>query len=106
MWRGAGMTDHFTDRSRIETANRCNRQRYWNYHYDGKGIVAAEEGPELTFGKMIHADLEAAFRGQEVTPPITPILDIPVDWYQTMTPDGHTFAEEADALYHGLARTF
>lgn len=47
----------WTDRSRIETFQRCNRLRYLEYHQDGQGITSARKPLPLAVGGSVHAGL-------------------------------------------------
>ena len=51
------MTTHYFDRSRIEVEHKCPRRQYWEYYYDGKGLVPAKLNPHLAFGSAVHEAL-------------------------------------------------
>lgn len=51
-----------TDRSRIETAQRCLRNRYLEYHAEGTGIVSAKLALPLAVGGSVHRGLEVLLR--------------------------------------------
>lgn len=46
-----------TDRSRIETAQRCKRLRWLEYHEGGTGIVSAKKALPLAVGGAVHVGL-------------------------------------------------
>lgn len=55
-----------TDRSRIETAQKCMRKRYWEYEYDGRGVVPLKaESVALLIGSAVHAGLNMLWQGIE-----------------------------------------
>lgn len=51
-----------TDRSRIETYQRCNRLRFLEYHDQGIGIVPAKKALPLVVGGSVHKGLEVLLR--------------------------------------------
>jgi PD-(D/E)XK nuclease superfamily len=48
----------YTDRSRIETYQRCARLRFLSYHEAGLGLAPAKESLPLAVGKAVHKGLE------------------------------------------------
>lgn len=57
------------DRSRIQEGQRCQRFRWWKYHYRGRGIEAARQIPPPWYfwsGSAIHEGIEAILRGAPV----------------------------------------
>src|SRR5688572_21163959 len=42
------------DRSRVTTDWTCPRKRFWQYHYNGRGIVKGSTGLELFLGTTVH----------------------------------------------------
>jgi hypothetical protein len=54
----------FTDRSRIETAQHCMRERYLRYHQNGVGLESARKPLPLAVGGAVHRGLEVLLRGQ------------------------------------------
>src|ERR1700691_4450926 len=48
----------WTDRSRIETYQRCARLRWLSYHEQGLGLSPAKESLPLAVGKSVHKGLE------------------------------------------------
>lgn len=49
-----------TDRSRIECAQKCLRKRYWEYEYQGRGVVPLQaESVALCIGSAVHAGINA-----------------------------------------------
>lgn len=53
-----------TDRSRIECYQHCPRKRYWNYEYQGHGIVPKRaKSAALEFGSTIHQAIADTFMG-------------------------------------------
>lgn len=52
-----GTSKVFTDRSRIETFQRCNRLRWLEYHQDGMGITSARKPLPLAVGGAVHVGL-------------------------------------------------
>jgi hypothetical protein len=56
----------FTDRSRIESFQRCNRLRWLEYHQSGMGLTPARKPLPLAVGGAVHVGLEALLReGQQ-----------------------------------------
>lgn len=49
----------YVDRSRITTDWTCPRKRYWNYEFDGKGIIKSSINQALHTGSVIHDALGA-----------------------------------------------
>jgi len=47
----------YTDRSRIQTSDRCKRRRFLEYHQDGTGIVPARTPLPLAVGIAVHEGL-------------------------------------------------
>jgi hypothetical protein len=60
-------TTKFTDRSRIETYQRCARLRWLSYHEAGLGLAPAKESLPLAVGKSVHRGLEALLRYAALT---------------------------------------
>lgn len=56
----------YTSRSAIECYQRCPRKRYWNYLYDGTGIVPARKKIALTTGSAVHKGVEILLTGGDV----------------------------------------
>lgn len=54
---------HYTDRSRIETKQRCARMRWLEYHEHGMGIVPVKKPLPLAVGGSVHVGLEQLLRG-------------------------------------------
>lgn len=52
----------FTDRSRIETFQRCNRLRWLEYHQDRLGIRSIKMSLPLAVGLAVHTGLETLLR--------------------------------------------
>jgi len=52
----------FTDRSRIETYQRCNRLRWLEYHEAGTGLAPAKKSLPLAVGGSVHKGLESLLR--------------------------------------------
>jgi hypothetical protein len=50
-------TTIFTDRSRVETYQRCPRLRWLEYHQDGRGIAPAKKALPLCVGSAVHVGL-------------------------------------------------
>jgi hypothetical protein len=57
------MTTIYTDRSRIETAQRCARLRYLEYHAEGIGLTSAKKPLPLAVGGAVHKGLESLLTG-------------------------------------------
>jgi hypothetical protein len=55
----------YTDRSRIESYQRCNRLRFLSYHEAGLGLVPAKEPLALCVGKSVHVGLEHLLKGDD-----------------------------------------
>jgi hypothetical protein len=60
---GTKMKRIATDRSRIETYQHCRRQRWYEYHQDGVGIVPVKKALALAVGGAVHKGLETLLRG-------------------------------------------
>jgi hypothetical protein len=88
---------HYTDRSRIETRHKCPRKYYWNYLYDGKGVVPTEDGPHFAFGQAVHNAMEGHATGSPMA------LHHYVKYVEEMADIGEA---EWSNLALGLARTF
>lgn len=104
------------DRSRVVTDWKCPRSRYWNYEYNGRGVVTPATSLPLWMGITIHDALAAlAILTKEGK-------DIPVDdlcngaykqMFQSLT-DGVNaydvealqFAQEQSVLVEGMLRGF
>ena len=56
------MRRHLFDRSRVSTDLRCARQRYLQYHLNGRGIVKTEINFPLRIGSIIHDVIEEMFQ--------------------------------------------
>lgn len=52
----------YTDRSRTESYQRCNRLRFLNYHEAGTGIESAKKALPLVVGGAVHTGLEHLLR--------------------------------------------
>ncbi len=52
------MVTRYVDRSRCISYQRCHRQRYWQYEYQGKGIVPKALSIPLTTGTHVHGGAE------------------------------------------------
>lgn len=51
------------DRSRIVTYQDCPRRRWWNYHFEGKGIERRQTALPLVTGIAVHQALEGLLKG-------------------------------------------
>src|SRR5690349_4771195 len=60
------MNKIFTDRSRIETFQRCNRKRFLEYHASGTGLAPARKNLALCVGGSVHVGLEVLLREGEI----------------------------------------
>mgnify|MGYP000866602243 CR=1 FL=1 len=79
----------YTDRSRIETGQRCARRRWWEYHYQLPGMEVAGVQPakpalELSVGSAVHKGIENLLKwvmesGVAKTIPNTPYPDQGLD---------------------------
>ena len=117
----------FIDRSRITTDWNCPRKRFWQYEFEGRGIVPDVTSLELFLGTAVHDGLarigDAARvdrQGTLTAESYTPIIDeiaaqAQRDVYESLAkvPDGETpdadtltFAAEQAALIEGLLRGF
>jgi hypothetical protein len=61
------MTLIYTDRSRIEDAERCLRLRYYRYHYDGIGIDTDSLSIQRELGTAVHCGIECAAKGKDAS---------------------------------------
>ena len=93
--------NHFVDRSRVETQWACPRKRFYNYHYNGKGIVPAGESTHLLFGKAIHYLVEHCDKDIAVNPDLDQLL-----LTTEITPDNHQVSDEWRSLYSGMQLVF
>jgi len=61
------MTHIITDRSRIETSDHCQRERFWRYEYRGRGIEPATGLPDWWYltGQYCHEGIESILKGSE-----------------------------------------
>ncbi len=108
-----------TDRSRILAFQRCPRQRYLAYHYDGTGIQRKGLSVPLVTGSMVHKGLELLLTGHTLSEALTIVLN---DYDSTVQSRGfnldnlnkggdmmrqisHTYQEQR-ALVEGLIRVF
>ncbi len=99
------VTKHYSDRSRYECGGKCARKRYWNYHYDGLGVVpASADRSDLLFGSAIHALIEEAEDGSSSADPYKTLGELLVT--EELTPDGFRVADEWESLYTGLRRNY
>lgn len=57
---------YYVSRSAIETRQRCPRQRFLRYHYDGKGIEPKKETLPKLRGKEVHNGFAALVSGQPI----------------------------------------
>lgn len=103
------------DRSRVTTDWQCPRKRYWQYEYEGRGVVSSNTHLELFMGTTIHDGLAAiaAFQDEGVKVPIDTIAEAAhkqmVEALLAETTgevDEINFAEEQAALVEGLLRGF
>jgi hypothetical protein len=79
----------YTDRSRIETGQRCLRRRWWEYHYqlpsmEVAGVQPAKPALELSVGSAVHKGIENLLKwvmesGVAKTIPNTPYPDRDLD---------------------------
>ena len=61
----------YTDRSRVEAFQRCNRFRFLSYHENGIGLSPAKEPLPLAVGKAVHAGLASL---------LTDAMNVPGPW--------------------------
>jgi hypothetical protein len=54
------------DRSRMTTDWTCPRRRYWQYEFDGTGVVPEDEAVELFTGSVVHDAMASIARGQQL----------------------------------------
>jgi len=52
-----------TDRSRMDTFDRCARKGFYTYYWGGKGLVPQDEALPLVFGTAVHVGLERLLVG-------------------------------------------
>ncbi len=94
------MADHYSDRSRTETDNSCERKLYWGYYAGGRGLTPVGGKFDLEFGKAIHAHVEGVPETEHSLTAVGETLDT------VETPDGWNAFHEAAALYDGLTKTY
>ena len=104
------LTPILYDRSRVVTDWQCPRKRFYQYEYDGKGVVPATTQLELQLGIIIHDALAAIGHGVDIED-IAPAAQKQV--YDSLmgmqTGDEYEadyFAKEQAALVEGLVRGF
>lgn len=87
----------------------CPRKRYWNYEYNGTGIVKSNTSLELFLGTTIHDSLAAIAQGVDIDSiaqtahkqVVRSILELTEN-----EPDAEFFALEQATLVEGLMRGF
>lgn len=103
------------DRSRVTTDWTCPRKRYWQYEWEGTGIVKASTSLELFTGTTIHDALAliAKFQKEGIAIDIDMIAQTAHDQMynslsQSMSGEvgGDEFAKEQAALIEGMLRGF
>lgn len=100
------------DRSRSTTDWQCARRRYWNYEYEGTGIIPDATAQELYMGTTIHDAMSAiAHMYLEGKVDIDLIGDTArKQMYDALVGDGSyddiNYANEQAALVEGLVRGF
>lgn len=105
----------FCDRSRITTYWKCPRQRWYQYHYNGRGIVSSGIHLELYLGSSLHDGLAAIAIQQKSGASVD--IDLIGQTAQaqifeklmeggTGEEEEHTFAQEQACLVEGLLRGF
>lgn len=103
------------DRSRVTTDWTCPRKRYWQYEYDGKGIVSGNTHLELWMGTTVHdglAAIAAQHQSGEVnideiaTGARKQMYDSLMGDSEAFLQDEYNFACEQGALVEGLLRGF
>ena len=57
----------YTDRSRVESFQRCNRLRFLQYHEAGVGLEPARQSLPLAVGLAVHKGLETLLRASMTT---------------------------------------
>jgi len=88
------------DRSRYETGLRCKRQRWYEYHEGGMGIVPARKSLPLCVGGSVHVGLERLLRvGQELIDNPAPV-DISMGGGWNALEDSAVAAALADFATH------
>lgn len=103
------------DRSRVTTDWTCPRRRYWQYEWQGKGIVGGHTSLELYLGTILHDGL-AAIAGQSLADGVPDIDLIASTAHDQLVASlladtsGEVsevdFAHEQAALVEGLLRGF
>lgn len=99
------------DRSRTTTDWSCERKRYWQYEYAGRGIVPDNTALELYMGSAIHDGLAAIAQGVDIdeiagaahTQMMNTLL---ANVSGETEPEAVTFAHEQAALVAGLLLGF
>ena len=105
------------DRSRVVTDWRCPRARYWQYEFNGRGIVSDSTSLELHMGTAVHDALAAIASEYQATGKVDidaiattasrgmydSLMQFAVDENEA---EGRTFAAEQAALVEGLVRGF
>ena len=104
------MTRYY-DRSRTVTDWSCARKRYWNYEFDGKGIVPNTTALELFLGTTVHDGLAAVAHGVAIDDIAgtawKETFDGLIELDMTSSEDeAMAFAKEQASLVEGLLRGF
>lgn len=104
------------DRSRVTTDWTCPRKRYWQYEFDGKGVVSGHSSLELFAGTVIHDGLAAIATQHQANGGVVDIDAIAEACFNQMrnslleTSTGEIgevdFALEQGTLVEGLLRGF
>jgi hypothetical protein len=102
-----------TSRSAIKEYHRCPRARYYQYHFDGTGIVPVSQSVPLVVGSVVHVGLEALIKGEGVETAVGMTLD---EYARVLdgrgfepdseVSDGHYTYLEQQALVEALIRCF
>jgi hypothetical protein len=103
------------DRSRVTTDWQCPRKRWWQYEYDGKGIVNGNTNLELYLGTTVHDGL-AAIATQYLAGTVDidaialagrkQMMDSLMGTSEVFIQEEYNFACEQGALVEGLVRGF
>lgn len=90
-------TTIYTDRSRIETYQRCPRARFLNYHQDGLGITSAKKPLPLAVGGSVHVGLATLLSGGDESEAVSAALSDFAQYAARLDlPDGEQLAPPAE----------
>jgi hypothetical protein len=97
------------DRSRVTTDWTCPRKRFWNYEYNGRGIVSSNTSLDLFMGICLHDGLAGIARGfdiEELAPVAKKQMFDALTEHSTGVMEEIDYAAEQSTLLEGMLRGF